>query len=66
MPLTDIPFRLAYTPENCANFVTEFYEPALAQAVRYDRTTYTFSAAGLQTRRRAAWPACCPTAGASA
>ena len=52
MPLTDLSFRLAYTPENCANFVTDFYEPALAQAVRYDRTTYTFSAAGLQTAAR--------------
>ena len=52
MPLTDIPFRLAYTPENCADFVAEFYGPVLAQAVRYDRTTYTFSAAGLQTAAR--------------
>ena len=52
MPLTDIPFRLAYTPENCADFVAEFYEPALAQAVRYDRTTYTFSADGLKTAAR--------------
>ena len=52
MPLTDIPFRLAYTPENCADFVAEFYEPALARAVRYDRTTYTFSADGLKTAAR--------------
>ena len=52
MPLTDIPFRRDYTPENCADFVADFYEPALAQAVRYDRTTYTFSAAGLQTAAR--------------
>ena len=52
MPLTDLTFRLDYTPENCADFVAEFYEPALAQAVRYDRTTYTFSAAGLQTAAR--------------
>ena len=52
MPLADIPFRLAYTPENYADFIADFYEPALAQAVRYDRTTYTFSAAGLQTAAR--------------
>ena len=52
MSLTDISFRLAYRPENCANFVADFYEPVLAQAVRYDRTTYTFSAAGLQTAAR--------------
>lgn len=52
MPLTEISFRLAYTPENCADFVAEFYNPALAQAVRYDRTTYTFSAAGLRTAAR--------------
>ena len=52
MPLNDILFRLAYTPENCADFVAEFYEPALAQAVRYDRTTYTFSANGLKTAAR--------------
>ena len=52
MPLNDIPFRLDYTPENCADFVAEFYEPALAQAVRYDRTTHTFSAAGRQTAAR--------------
>ena len=52
MPLTDIPFRRDYTPENCADFAADCYEPALAQAVRYDRTTYTFSAAGLQTAAR--------------
>ena len=52
MSLTDLQFRLAYTPENCADFVAEFYEPALAMAVRYDRATYTFSAAGLQTAAR--------------
>ena len=49
IPLTDIPFRRDYTPENCADFIADYYKPALAQAVRYDRTTYTFSAAGLQT-----------------
>lgn len=38
-----------YTPEDCVNFATEFYEPSLAQVVRYDRNIYTFSAAGLQT-----------------
>ena len=52
MPLTDLLLRLDYTPENCADFVADFYEPALAQAVRYDRATYTFSPAGLQTAAR--------------
>ena len=52
MPLTEIKFRLEYTPENCADFVADFYEPALARAVRYDRATYTFSAAGLRTAAR--------------
>ena len=52
MPLTDAPFRMEYTPENCVDFISDFYEPALAQAVRYDRATYTFSAAGLQTAAR--------------
>ena len=52
MPLTDIPFRRDYTPENCANFIADYCEPALAQVVRYDRTAYTFSAAGLQTAAR--------------
>ena len=52
IPLTDIPFRRDYTPENCADFIADYYEPALAQAVRYDQTTCTFSAAGLQTTAR--------------
>ena len=52
MPLTEIRFLMAYTPENCADFVSGFYEPVLAQAVRYDRTTYTFSADGLKTAAR--------------
>ena len=32
--------------------MAEFYEPALAQAVCYNRTTYTFSADGLKTTSR--------------
>ena len=52
MPLTDIPFRLEYTPENCVDLIADFYEPALARAVRYDHATYTFSAAGLRTAAR--------------
>ncbi len=52
MPLTEIRFLMAYTPENCADFVSGFYEPVLAQAVRYDRTTYTFSVDGLKTAAR--------------
>lgn len=63
--LIDIPFRLAYTSEDCVNFATEFYEPSLAQVVPYDRTIYTFSTA---VCRPACWKlsVCWPTTGASA
>ena len=67
MPLTEINFRLAYTPENCADFVAAFYHPALAQSVRYGRATYALSAAPPGAAPPpGAWPACSPTAGASA
>ena len=52
MPLTDLFFQLDYTSENCSDFVVEFYELALAQAISDDRTTYTFSAVDLKRRRR--------------
>lgn len=47
MPLTDLNLRRTYDPETCPDPVTEFYAPALAQAIAYDRTTFTFSAQGL-------------------
>ncbi len=48
MLLTDLDLRLVYNSGNCADLVTGLYEPLLARAVRYDRTTYTFSANGLR------------------
>ena len=43
MALTDLTLKDRYDPDNCDDIVAEFYRPALAQAVSYDRTTYTFS-----------------------
>ena len=43
MALTDLTLKSRYNPDNCDDIVAEFYRPALAQAVSYDRTTYTFS-----------------------
>ena len=43
MALTDLTLKTKYTPDNCDDIIGEFYRPALAQAVSYDRTTYTFS-----------------------
>ena len=36
-----------YNHGNCPDLLADLYEPLLAQAVRYDRTTYTFTAKGL-------------------
>jgi len=36
-----------YNHGNCPDLLSGLYEPLLAQAVRYDRTTYTFTAEGL-------------------
>ena len=43
MALTDLTLKDRYDPDNCDDIVAEFYRPALAQAISYDRTTYTFS-----------------------
>ena len=43
MALTDLDLKTRYTPDNCDDIIAEFYRPALAQAVSYDRTTFTFS-----------------------
>ena len=43
MPLTDLTLQTRYHPDNCDDIIAEFYRPALAQAVSYDRTTYEFS-----------------------
>ena len=47
MPLTDLTLHPVYNHGNCPDLLTGLYEPLLAQAVRYDRTTYTFTAKGL-------------------
>ena len=47
MSLRSLDLQRSYTPDNCDNIISRLYVPTLAQAVRYDRTTYTFSMAGL-------------------
>ena len=47
MSLTDLDLRPVYNHSNCPDMLTGLYEPLLEQAVRYDRTTYTFTAEGL-------------------
>ena len=47
MPLTDLNLRAVYNHSNCPDLLHGFYEPLLAQAVRYDRTTFTFNAKGI-------------------
>ena len=47
MPLTDLDLQPVYNHGNCPDLLGGLYEPVLSQAVRYDRTTYTFTANGL-------------------
>lgn len=47
MPLTGLNLRPVYNSGNCPDLVAGLYQPLLAEAVRYDRTTYTFTAEGL-------------------
>ena len=47
MPLTDLNLRRTYDPDVCPDPVGEFYSPALAESVAYDRNTFTFTANGL-------------------
>ena len=47
MSLRSLDLQRSYTPDNCDSIINRLYVPTLAQAVRYDRTTYTFSMAGL-------------------
>ena len=47
MPLTDLDLHPVYNHGNCPDLLAGLYEPLLEQAVRYDRTTYTFTAGGL-------------------
>ena len=36
-----------YSSDNCPDLLRDLYVPLLSRAIRYDRTTYTFSATGL-------------------
>ena len=47
MPLTSLTLRETYDPDVCPDPVKEFYSPALAESVAYDRSTFTFTAKGL-------------------
>ena len=47
MPLTDLTLRQTYDPDTCPDLVAEFYSPALAESVAYDRDTFTFNGNGL-------------------
>ena len=47
VPLTDLNLHPVYNHGNCPDLLAGLYEPLLEQAVRYDRTTYTFTADGL-------------------
>ena len=47
MTLADLQTKPVYNPGNCSDLVAELYEPMLERAVRYDRTTFTFSANAL-------------------
>ena len=47
MTLSDLELLPVYNHGNCPDPLAEFYEPVLGRAVRYDRTTFTFSAHAL-------------------
>ena len=47
MSLCDLSFQTSYNPDNCPDIIGRLYEPALAESVRYDRTTFGFSPTGL-------------------
>lgn len=47
MSLADLDLKRVYNHSNCPDMITGLYEPLLREAVRYDRTTYTFTAKGL-------------------
>lgn len=47
MSLANLNLRPVYNSSDCPDLVAGLYEPLLEQAVRYDRTTYTFTANGL-------------------
>lgn len=46
MPLAGLNLRPVYNSGNCPDLVAGLYQPLLAEAVRYDRTTYTLPPGG--------------------
>ena len=49
MSLVDLNLKPVYNHSNCPDMIAGLYEPILQEAIRYDRTTYTFTARGLIT-----------------
>ena len=47
MSLADLQLEPVYNHSNCPDMIAGIYEPLLAEAVRYDRTTFTFTAQAL-------------------
>ena len=52
MPLTDLNLKTRYHLDNSDDIIKEFYRPALAQSVKYDRTTYNFTPRALAAAGR--------------
>ena len=47
MSLADLDLKRVYNHSNCPDMIAGLYEHLLSEAVRYDRTTYTFTAKGM-------------------
>ena len=47
MSFHDIDMKPVYNHSNSPDMIAGLYDPLLSEAVRYDRTTYTFTAKGL-------------------
>ena len=47
MSLRSLDLEISYSSDTCPDMVSEFYDPALAESVQYNRTTYGFSPNGL-------------------
>ena len=41
--LRDLSLQPVYSRDNCSDLVESFFNPTLSRAIRYDRTTFTFS-----------------------
>ena len=47
LSVTDLDLKPVYNHSNCPDMIAGLYEPLLQESIRYDRTTYTFTAKGL-------------------